>query len=276
MFCMKELLLYFVLAYGISWVLWFPLYAHIWGVTGLPTLPFHHGIGGLGPMLSAFITTALFRKKEGLRVLLRQCVQIKPLLYVLIAFCSPFLIGVLSIAANTVLFHSPAEFGGLLSSKEFPTMNIVQVVLYNIVFFGFGEEVGWRGFALPRFQGRLNALSSALLLNVFWALWHLPLFLYRPGYTGMDAGSIIGWFFSLLTGSILLSWLYNSSRASILVCAIFHSTIDIALTGNFSDSSAMNTMGSIITIWGILTVIQFKPRNLSLHTKETFSGFFRT
>ena len=273
---MKELLLYFVLAYGISWIVWFPLYAHSWGLNGLPTLPFHHAIGGFGPMLSALIVTAMFHKREGLRVLLQQCVKVKPLLYVLIAFFSPFLIGVLSITANTVLFHTPAEFGGLLSSKEFPTMNIVQILLYNIVFFGFGEEVGWRGFVLPRLQERFSALTSALLLNVFWALWHIPLFLYRPGYTGMDAGGIIGWFFSLLTGSILLSWLYNSSRASILVCAIFHSTIDIAFTGNFSDSSVMNTMGSIITIWGIITVIQFKPRNLSLFTKETFSGFFRT
>ncbi|HKG68423.1 MAG TPA: CPBP family intramembrane glutamic endopeptidase, partial [Segetibacter sp.] len=123
--------------------------------------------------------------------------------------------------------------------------------------------VGWRGFALPRFQMKLNALAASILLTVFWAFWHWPLFFYRPGYTTMGMTDIFGWFFSLLTGSILLTWLYNSSRGSILICAVFHSTIDIAFTADIADKNVVNYTGFLITVWGILTIIIFKPTSLA-------------
>lgn len=136
-------------------------------------------------------------------------------------------------------------------------------------FFGFGEEVGWRGFALPRLLNKLKALIASILLTFFWALWHLPLFFYRPGYTTMEWTGILGWAFSLLTGSILLTWLYNSSRASVLICAVFHSTIDIAFTADIADKNIANYMGFLITVWGILTIIIFKPKYLSRQQSTT-------
>lgn len=78
-----------------------------------------------------------------------------------------------------------------------------------------------------------------------------------------------GWFFSLLTGSILLTWLYNSSKASILICAVFHSTVDIAFTADIADKSIVNYMGFLITVWGILTIVIFKPKNLAPNERET-------
>ena len=84
----------------------------------------------------------------------------------------------------------------------------------------------------------------------------------------MDFAGILGWTFSLLTGCILLTWLYNSSRASILICAVFHSTIDIAFTADFADKTIVNYMGFLITLWGIMTIIILKPKNLALHERE--------
>ena len=79
----------------------------------------------------------------------------------------------------------------------------------------------------------------------------------------MEWTGILGWVFSLLTGSVLLTWIYNSSRASILICAVFHSTIDIAFTADIADKNIMNYMGFLITVWGILIIIVFKPKYLS-------------
>ena len=260
---MKHLLTFFALAFLISWIIWLPLYGHIFGLGNLPALPFQHAIGALGPLIASFLTTWIFLKKEGLKNLIAKCFQIKPLIYLAIALFSPFILAIIAVLISHFMNKTAINFNGLLHSKEFPQFSLLTFFLYNLFFFGFGEEVGWRGFALPRLQNKMNALTSSIILTLFWALWHLPLFFYRPGYTTMDMAGIFGWFFSLLTGSILLTWLYNSSGGSILMCAVFHSTIDIAFTANFTDKNIVNYMGFLITVWGILTIIIFKPRNLS-------------
>lgn len=264
----KQLITYFSLAYLISWVIWFPLYAEAIGMGEQPSFPFLHAIGGLGPMIASFITSYIFSGKEAMMELLRRCIQPKPIIYLGIALFSPFILAIVSMVFNHILSGVPFDLTELTKSAEFPKLGFISFFAYNLLFFGFGEEVGWRGFALPRLQSRFNGLSSAFILTIFWALWHLPLFLYRPGYTSMDIAGIFGWIFSLLTGSILLSWLYNSSKKSILICAIFHSTVDVAFTADFSDQNTMNYMGFLITVWGILTVIIFKPANLSRTKRE--------
>lgn len=260
---MKQLLTYFGLAYFISWLIWLPLYGYAFGISHLPQLRYHHAIGGLGPLVASFISTYIYEGKAGVQRLMKQCLQFRPLIYVLIALLSPFLLAFIAAVINYFSTGATIELSGLLQTKEYPAFNLLTFFIYNLVFFGFGEEVGWRGFALSRLQQKFSALGSAIMLTVLWAAWHWPLFLYRPGYTSMDIAGAAGWFLSLLTGSVLLTWLYNSSRASILVCAIFHSTIDIAFTADFADKNIVNYMGMLIMIWGILTIVIFKPRNLS-------------
>ena len=226
-------------------------------------VPFHHGLGGLGPLIASFLTTWIYNKQEGVKQLVKKCLQIRPLIYLTIALIGPFLLAFIATIINYFVDKTPITLSGLLIGKEFPNLNLLTWFIYNLVFFGFGEEVGWRGFALPRIQVKNNALVSSLFLAVFWALWHWPLFFYRPGYTSMNIPGTFGWVFSLLTGSVLLTWLFNSSRASILICAVFHSTIDIVFTADLADKKIINYMGFLITIWGILTIIIFKPKNLA-------------
>ncbi|MFD2521804.1 CPBP family glutamic-type intramembrane protease [Emticicia soli] len=259
---MKQLIAFFSLSYGISWLIWFPLYGHLLGIPKLPIVPYHHALGALGPLIASFISTYIYSGSAGVKGLLGQCFKIKPFVYVLIALLSPFILMAIAVGMSYVINHKPIDLSAILSSKEFPGFNLLSFFIYNLIFFGFGEEVGWRGFALPRLQANMSALNASILLTLFWALWHWPLFFYRPSFMGMGFGGTIGWVFSLLTGSVLLTWLYNSSRASILVCAIFHSTVDIAFTADFSDQNIMNYMGMLITVWGILTIVIFKPAKL--------------
>ncbi len=259
----KPIFLYFLLAYLISWLIWLPLYGHEFGISDLPTLPFHHALGGLGPLLASFITTAIYYPSGGVKQLFKRCFQTKPLLYFLIALLSPFVLAVVAALIAHLINKAPLNLSAILVSKEFPDFNLPLFFIYNLVFFGFGEEVGWRGFALPPLQKRFNALTSAIILTVLWAAWHWPLFFYRPGYVAMDIAGITGWILSLLTGSILLTWLYNSSRGSILICAVFHATVDIAFTADFADKDVVNYMGFLITVWGILTIVIFKPKYLA-------------
>lgn len=260
---MKQLIIFFGLACMISWVIWLPLYGHIFSLSHLPTLPYNHALGALGPMIASLITTWIFNKSLGVKQLVFSCLKVKPLKYLSIALFGPFILALIAAIMNYIINRAPIQLTGLFDFKEQPNLNILCFFVYNLVFFGFGEELGWRGFALPRIQYKFNALASSIIITVFWALWHWPLFFYRPGYSSMDIFGIVGWVFSLLTGSILLTWLYNSSRASILICAIFHSTIDMAFTSDFIDQNTTNYMGILITVWGILTIIIFKPVNLA-------------
>lgn len=268
MSAVKQLLTYFGLAYLISWAIWLPLYGPSFGVTNLPILPYHHGIGGLGPFIASFLTTWMYQGCEGVKRLIKKCLQVRPIIYMTIALLSPFLLVLIATMINHFVHKAPINFSGLLTSKEFPQFNLLSFFIYNLIFFGFGEEIGWRGFVLPRFQAKLNAFKSSIILTLFWAAWHWPLFFYRPGYMSMEFAGILGWLFSLLTGSILLTWLYNSSRASILICAVFHSTIDIVFTADLADKNTINYMGFLITVWGILTIIIFKHKNLAANDMQ--------
>ena len=59
------------------------------------------------------------------------------------------------------------------------------VVVAAIIFsapFQSGEEIGWRGYALPQLAERMGFAGGSVLLGLIWACWHLPLFFLRvPG-----------------------------------------------------------------------------------------------
>lgn len=266
---MKQLLTFCGLAFFISWIIWFPLYAPSFGIDGLPVVPLHHAWGAFGPLIASLITTYIYNGRLQVINMVRKMFHPGRTLYLLIALLSPFVLLYLALCADGLLNGTATDWNAVTQAKEFPGTPLAIFFLYNLFFFGFGEEAGWRGFVLPRLQEKMNALQAACALTVLWALWHAPLFLYRPGYMGMDMAGITGWVMSLLTGSILLTWLYNSTAGNILVCAVFHSTIDVAFTANFSGSSVTNYLGLLVTIWGIAVILIFKPSRLSLHPKVT-------
>jgi membrane protease YdiL (CAAX protease family) len=86
----------------------------------------------------------------------------------------------------------------------------------------FGEEIGWRGFALPHLQHRLSPLTASLILAAFWALWHLPLFFVIATYRALGVADYVGFVIGLSGGAIVLTWLYNRSGGSILLVAVWH------------------------------------------------------
>jgi membrane protease YdiL (CAAX protease family) len=259
---------FFTLAYAVSWLLWAPLWLPAFGVHWLPALPFQHALGALGPITAAFLLCAMEAGSPGVGDLARRMFLWRGrLLWLLVALAAPYALLALAIAGTSLINGHDITVAGFGESREFPQFSALAFLAYNIVSFGFGEEVGWRGFALPRLQVRHSALIATLLLTVGWALWHVPLFFYRPGYTSMDAIGVVGWLFSLLTGSVLLTWLYNESRGSILVVAIFHATVDVAFTSSIASTSVVNITGVLITLWGIIVLIVAGPRCLAKHGK---------
>ena len=134
----------------------------------------------------------------------------------------------LSIPISSLLGRQP------IAAHQFPEISLALIGLVAVKFFyqlfffnATGEEVGWRGFALPRMQSLTNPLVACLVLNLFWALWHLfpwmaegrPVF--SPEYWART-------YLELVPGTVTLGWLYNRSKGSILVAGITHAAANTA------------------------------------------------
>jgi len=126
-----------------------------------------------------------------------------------------------------------------------------------------GEEIGWRGFALPRMQARWGALKASLLLAVLWTVWHLPHFLTSAQRGGPDAGlapfyTQLPVFFVLLAAlSIIFTWVYNHTRSSVFMAILLHAsinTLSIALP-LFPVPAVADSDLSVALGWGILALL---------------------
>ncbi len=98
-------------------------------------------------------------------------------------------------------------------------------ILLPGVLAGALEEPGWRGYAQKALQRRMSALGSGLVIGVFWALWHWPLFFLEGYYHAtLGFGSPAFWFFnlSLLPGAVIYAWLYNRAGRVAIVAVLFH------------------------------------------------------
>ena len=100
------------------------------------------------------------------------------------------------------------------------------LVLVPAVLAGALEEPGWRGYAQKALQQRLSVLTSSIVIGIFWALWHWPLF-FLPGYyhASMGFASSAFWFFnlSILVGSVIYGWIYNRAGRIAFAAVFYHS-----------------------------------------------------
>jgi uncharacterized protein len=103
---------------------------------------------------------------------------------------------------------------------------------------------------------------------VVWTCWHIPAFIYRPLYSQMDVSGIAGFFMSMLMGSVILTWLYNSTKGSLLIVAIFHALIELMFMSANVTINMSSYMGAAFTVAAILIILLAKPRNLALQLKQ--------
>jgi membrane protease YdiL (CAAX protease family) len=159
------------------------------------------------------------------------------------------------------------EWGKLGQVAEYPQLGFGALLVAEVLFYGYGEEIGWRGYMLPRLQNRYSALWASVVISIGWAIWHLPLFWANESYRQMGAAATLGWYLSMLTGSILTTWLYNSSGGSILLLALFHGLLDLVMINQAVSPEMMNIMGMLATLWGIVVLLWARPARLSHRPK---------
>ena len=97
---------------------------------------------------------------------------------------------------------------------------VVNFLLVFVVGGPLGEELGWRGFALPALQEQLGWRAASLGLGAVWGVWHLPLFFIAE--SAQSNGSMAAFFVLIVATSVFYTWLYNRSNGSILPALTLH------------------------------------------------------
>jgi membrane protease YdiL (CAAX protease family) len=228
-------------------------------------------LGGVGPSLIGLILTRLVDGKGSVRALLAR-LGLWRLGWWWLAPLIPF-------ALNIAIVGLYGGMGGQVSLGDIGQK--IAPALCLGLYAGLAEEFGWRGFLLPRLQKQFSPLVSALLVGLVWGgIWH-----FYADYIGAFGNR--GWWglwlglmqapILLTAYSVMLSWVYNHTRGSMLLCVLFHMAISSSglLFGPQYPSSAVYlawaTLFSALA-WIAAGAVMLLGRRLMASQHDTFQA----
>jgi CAAX protease family protein len=208
-----SLLIFFVLAYAVMWSCFITVaVAPIPARTPLGQLLLL--LGAFAPSLAALWLTARAEGGAGVSALLRRVIQwrVRARWYV---FAASYTV---VIKLTVAVIHRVAT-GTWPRFGTDPWYIIPLAILFSTPFQA-GEEIGWRGYALPRLAARFGLARASVLLGVIWGCWHLPQFFIREADTYRQS------FFVYVLGvtalSVAIAWLWERTGRSLLLPMLLH------------------------------------------------------
>jgi membrane protease YdiL (CAAX protease family) len=206
-----------LLTFICSWTPWVALIA----TTGDPLVgPASTALwvaGGYGPTIAALLTAALLDGRAGLRHLFVGLRRWRLGRWYL-ALVLPLPVALAAALVTVATGPANLEIAGLGHWGLLPAMLLGGVLLGGL------EEVGWRGYLLPRLQPSIGPIAASIVIGLVWSLWHAPLFLL----TSTSQASLSPTWFTLhaVALSLVLTWLYNGSGGSVLLTVLFHGVVN--------------------------------------------------
>ncbi len=195
---------------------------------------YHRWIGFLfrlatyGPLLAAIIAITVESGKVGVLDLLKRIVRWR-------VRWTWYLATVLLSVGITLIPAAIARLTGLAGNQPLftsaPMSFILALFIVQLFSSGLGEEVGWRGYLLPKLQKTMQGERALWMLGIIWAVWHYPfviaLFLTNMADLPLAArlvtipASLAGFTITIIGSTFLHAWLYNNTQ-SILLSVLFH------------------------------------------------------
>ena len=245
----RNLILYFLIAF-------LPVFVVVLVAAGILDFPSNPGPGlkilfavaQFSPLIAALVMTAATEGKAGLQALWKRFwnrdLSLKWLLVILLF--NPMV----RLIANLISRAAGGEHYPFLEP------NFLSLLLLGIII-GIQEEVGWRGYALPRFQARWGALTSSIILGAIWAPYHIGNWLL-----GERTDSFLEFSLWIILISIFTTWIFNNTNGSILAAVLFHAVVTNGIVGCCGVSWAMELLLGIYLVAAIIIVAIFGPKNL--------------
>ena len=171
----------------------------------------------------------------------------------LVAFLLIPAIDIMAIYLSAVLTQMPVNFRAADAYEIFgQSANLILLIVPFFLFDALtnGEEIGWRGYVLPRLQAKYSSLTSSLILGVIWSIWHLPKFV-----NNWESSSFMWYVVDTMALSVLLTWLYNNTKGSLLLVTLFHASINTAGVMLPMDNTAIGINMSPSILAALLTTI---------------------
>ena len=250
----KKVTLYIFLSYGISWALWLPLLLGVQLNMHIPLLPGQFYLASFGPLLGAVLTSLFCEGGKGLKTWLGRAYSFHfPKKWLAIAVLMPVAYGVVGIIAHRLMVGVWPDFSRFGLTEKLPGFNLWQTALVWILTFGLGEESGWRGFLLPELTKKYSLRISSLMVAAIWIFWHLPAFFFNPTYLNMGPG-IIGGGISLAFGSVLLAWISNGSRYSVIPVLLWHGGFDLITASDQAEAAMAMVCSMLVIVQGIYLI----------------------
>lgn len=213
----SSLLIFFTATYAVTWICWI-------SVVALP-IPDHSPVRSvlilLGTFAPALVALGLIAKHDGsagIQALVRRLLQWDVgARWYLLAVTYMVVIKLTVALAHRIIAGSWPRFG------NDPRYILVVAIIFSTPVQS-GEEIGWRGYALPRLAERMGYGWASILLGLIWAVWHLPIF-FIPG-ADKYGQSFPVWALGVTALSVAIAWLYVHTNGSLLLTMLMHAAVN--------------------------------------------------
>jgi uncharacterized protein len=191
-------------------------------------------LGLFGPAIAAMVVTAVTEGRAGVRALLAR-------LRIRGAGVGWFAAAILLTEAISLAAATATIALGEPGTVKPMRIDGLKIGLFVMV---VGEEIGWRGFALPRLLERWRALPSSVILGVLWAIWHLPTFFLQG--TAQSHFPFPAYLLYTSSLSVLFTWFFFRTEGSVLFAWFLHGAVNTFLFWNSAASPMlMNWMQAV-------------------------------
>ena len=187
-------------------------FAASWSMTGLLSVSLMFGLLALfGPALGAVVVSWVDGTLGELRGRITDWRK-SPRSY-LAAFGLPFAVAAVAAVVYVLLGHPAPGLGAV---------GPIELLIFVLV---IGEEIGWRGFLMPRLRTRMSLAGAGLVTGIVWTLWHLPIYL-QPGQ-GLASYAVFAWW--VIPLAIVMGVVAERARYSVLVATVMHGAANLSL-----------------------------------------------